>query len=206
MSQLACPLCGRFVSLNGFDPSNFESDIYAVNRTGLGRGKGFSVGPSFSVLGDLTITGPIASRCRKILGLIEGRQIPSSKDVSVLTKEIEKWKGEALREQRDKEEVFAQLADVESQALFLKKEGLTLRKMLNENGAGLAGLEDEVNRWRHMVIGLQEENRRLESLLRSEDDLDEEGEMQVLLDAINASTNGEFIFLSEAIEFLLEGI
>jgi hypothetical protein len=206
MSQLACPLCGRFVSLNGFDPSNFESDIYAVNRTGLGRGKGFSVGPRFSVLGDLTITGPIASRCRKILGLIEGRQIPSSKDVSVLTMEIEKWKGEALREQRDKEEVFAQLADVESQALFLKNEGLALRKMLNENGAELAGLEDEVNRWRHMVIGLQEENRGLESLLCSEDDLDEEGEMQVLLDVINESTNGEFIFLSEAIEFLLEGI
>ena len=51
MSQLACPLCGRFVSLNGFDPSNFESDIYAVNRTGLGRSRGFAVSESFSVLG-----------------------------------------------------------------------------------------------------------------------------------------------------------
>ena len=206
MTNLVCPLCGRHVALSIFDPSSFEPDIFAVNVKGLGRGRGFTVSETFSVLGDPEITGPIASRCRKILGLIEGRQIPSSKDVSVLTKEIEKWKGEALREQRDKEEVFAQLADVESQALFLKKEGLTLRKMLNENGAELAGLEDEVNRWRHMVIGLQEENRRLESMLRSEDDLDEEGEMQVLLDAINASTNGEFIFLSEAIEFLLEGI
>ena len=76
MSQLACPLCGRFVSLNGFDPSHFESDIYAVNRTGLGRGRGFAVSESFSVLGDLTITGPIAARCRIILGLIEGREIP----------------------------------------------------------------------------------------------------------------------------------
>ena len=169
MSQLACPLCGRFVSLSRFDPSGFDNDIYAVNMVGLGRGKGFAVGPSFSVLNDVTITGAIASRCRIILGLIEGREVPLGDEVSVLTMEIEKWKSEALREQRDKEEFFAQLADVESQALFWKNEVLTLRKMLNENGAELAGLEDEVNRWRHMVIGLQEENRRLESLLRSED-------------------------------------
>ena len=194
------------VSLNGFDPSNFESDIYAVNRTGLGRGRGFAVSESFSVLGESTITGPIATRCRIILGLIEGREIPSGDEVSILTMEFERWKGEALREHRDKEEVFAQLADVESQAIFLKNDVLTLRKMLNENGAELAGLEDEVNRWRHMVIGLQEENRRLESLLHSEDDLDEEDDMQVLLDMINESTNGAFISLSEAIQFLLEGI
>ena len=205
MSQLACPLCGRFVSLSRFDPSGFDNDIYAVNMVGLGRGKGFAVGPSFSVLNDVTITGAIASRCRIILGLIEGREVPLGDEVSVLTMEIEKWKGEALREQRDKEEFFAQLADVESQALFWKNEVLTLRKMLNENGAELAGFEDEVNRWRRIVIGLQEENRRLEFLL-SEDDFDEEDEMQVLLEMVNESTNGEFLSLSEAIQFLLEGI
>ena len=89
LSQLACPLCGRFVSLNSFDPSHFKSDIYAVNRTGLGRGRGFAVGPSFSVLGDVTITGPIASRCRKILGLIEGREIPLGDEVSAWRAEVE---------------------------------------------------------------------------------------------------------------------
>jgi hypothetical protein len=192
--------------LSRFDPSGFDNDIYAVNMVGLGRGKGFAVGPSFSVLNDVTITGAIASRCRIILGLIEGREVPLGDEVSVLTMEIEKWKSEGLREQRDKEEVFAQLADVESQALFWKNEVLTLRKMLNENGAELAGFEDEVNRWRRIVIGLQEENRRLESLLRSEDDFDEEDEMQVLLEMVNESTNGEFLSLSEAIQFLLEGI
>ena len=55
------------------------------------------------------------------------------------------------------------------------------------------------------MIGLQEENRRLEFLL-SEDDFDEEDEMQVLLEMVNESTNGEFLSLSEAIQFLLEGI
>jgi hypothetical protein len=112
MSQLACPLCGRYVSLDGFDPSHFESDIYAVNRIGLGRGRGFAVSESFSVLGDLTITGPIALRCRKILGLIEGREIPSSNDVSVLTMEIEKWKGEALRMRKDMDDLHAKMAEL----------------------------------------------------------------------------------------------
>ena len=110
MSQLACPLCGKYTSLSRFDPSGFESDIYAVNRTGLGRGRGFAVSESFSVLGDLTITDPIALRCRKILGFIEGREIPSSNDISVLTLEIEKWKGEVFREKKARDDLLAKLA------------------------------------------------------------------------------------------------
>ena len=117
MSQLACPLCGKYTSLSRFDPSGFESDIYAVDMIGLGRGRGFAVGPSFSVLDESTITGPIAARCRIILGLIDGVDAQSN-EVSILRAEIEKFKAEALRERRDKEEVFAQLAEVESQALL----------------------------------------------------------------------------------------
>jgi hypothetical protein len=70
MSQLACPLCGRYVSLSRFDPSHFESDIYAVDMIGLGRGRGFAVSETFSVLGEPEITCVIAERCRIILGLI----------------------------------------------------------------------------------------------------------------------------------------
>jgi len=39
-----------------------------ANVRGLGRG--FAVSETFSVLGEPAITGPIAERCRKILGLI----------------------------------------------------------------------------------------------------------------------------------------
>ena len=73
MSQLVCPLCGRFVSLKYFDPSGFEPDVFAVNVRGLGRGRGVVVSEVFSVLDEPEITGPIAERCRIILGLIEGR-------------------------------------------------------------------------------------------------------------------------------------
>ena len=117
MSQLACPLCGRYVSLSRFDPSGFEYDIYAVNMVGLGRGKGFAVGPSFSVLNDVTITGAIASRCRIILGLIEGRKIPSGGEMSVLRTEVDRWKDEAMRKRRSSEGLTVKLVEQEEQAM-----------------------------------------------------------------------------------------
>ena len=204
MSQLACPLCGRFVSLSRFDPSGFDNDIYAVNMVGLGRGKGFAVGTSFSVLNDVTITGAIASRCRIILGLIEGREIPSGDDVSVLTLEIEKWKGEALRERRVREDLHAKLAEFEGHAVFWRNEASRLRTTREDHAAELAGMEDEVRKWRNRVAGLRTEVERLESKLDDQNDEDEE-EMQEILDRINASANADFEYLSDAVGFLLEG-
>lgn len=50
MGQLACPLCGRFVSLTHFDPTTFIDDVYVVEVTGLGRGKGVTVTGTHSIL------------------------------------------------------------------------------------------------------------------------------------------------------------
>ena len=57
LTQLACPLCGRFVSLAYFDPSRFDPDIYVVNVTGLGRGRGVKVTGRYSILhpGNITV-------------------------------------------------------------------------------------------------------------------------------------------------------
>ena len=211
MSQLACPLCGRFVSLSRFDPSGFDNDIYAVNMVGLGRGKGFAVGPSFSVLDDLTITGAIASRCRIILGLIEGRIIPSGGETSVLRAEVEMWKGEAMRERRSSEDLTVKLVEQEEQAVFWRKEASSFRREREEYAAQLAGFEDETRKWRSVVAGLRAEVKRLESELNSgDDDVDDKeemlavGEMQMILDRINNSANSDFQYLSHAVDFLLE--
>jgi vacuolar-type H+-ATPase subunit I/STV1 len=213
VSQLACPLCGRFVSLNGFDPSNFESDIYAVNRTGLGRGRGFAVSESFSVLGDLTITGPIALRCRKILGLIEGRVIPSSNDVSVLTLEVEKWKREALRIRKDVGDLYAKMAELEGTANYWRREAQTLQRIRNEKEAQLASNEEMSQRWSSHSVNLENEVRSLKSRISKLDQLEEEKEeemlaseeMEEILDMINSSANTDFEYLIDAVEFLLEG-
>lgn len=211
MSQLACPLCGRYVSLSRFDPSGFDNDIYAVNMVGLGRGKGFAVGPSFSVLNDVTITGAIASRCRIILGLIEGRKIPSGGEMSVLRAEVDRWKDEATRERRSSEGLTIKLVEQEEQAMFWRKEASSLRRESEEYAARLAGFEDETRKWTNMVAGLRAEVERLESQLNGrDDDVDDEDEMlaveemQMILDRINASANSDFEYLSDAVDFLLE--
>jgi len=213
LNQLACPLCGRFVSLRHFDPRGFESDIYAVNRTGLGRGKGFAVSETFSVLGDRAITGPIASRCREILGLIEGQKPPRYGEVSFLKAEFEAWKREALEGRKVLEDLRAEVAELEGQSRYWRNEALNLRRIGEDHAAELAGLEDETRRWRTMVAELTSEIKRLESYLGDQDEDDEEDEeetlameeMQEILDRINASANTDFVYLSDAVDFLLEG-
>jgi len=50
MSQVICPLCGKFVSVRHYDPSNFEEDILLVQVRGLGRGKGVEIVEKYSLL------------------------------------------------------------------------------------------------------------------------------------------------------------
>jgi len=50
MSQLICPLCGKFVSVRYYDPSDFEDDILLVQVRGLGRGKGVEIVETYSLL------------------------------------------------------------------------------------------------------------------------------------------------------------
>ncbi len=50
MSQVKCPLCGKFNSIALYDPSNFDDDILVVKFRGLGRGKGFEIAEKYSLL------------------------------------------------------------------------------------------------------------------------------------------------------------
>ena len=215
MSHLVCPLCGRFASLRHFDPSHFEPDIFAVQVTGLGRGRGFATSQTFSVLGEKAITDPIAKRCHVILGLIEGRRVLSGHEESALRAEAERWRREALRERKAGEDLLARLADMEGLTMLWRSEASRLRGVEEERAAELAILEEEVSRWKQAVPKLRAEVNRLRIQLadaeEDEDDYDEEEEtlaveeMQQILDRINASANSDFEYLSDAVDFLLEG-
>ena len=50
ISQWQCPLCGKIVSVNHYDPTDFEDDILLVQVRGLGRGKGFELAEKYSLL------------------------------------------------------------------------------------------------------------------------------------------------------------
>ena len=49
MPQLVCPMCGKFSGYDSFSPCE-DSDIYAVEIKGLGRGKGVKVVGKYSIL------------------------------------------------------------------------------------------------------------------------------------------------------------
>ena len=72
MSMLSCPLCGKRSSVSHFDPASLDGDIYLIEVSGLGRGRGFTDTARYSALGDASITQPIADRCREILAMIDG--------------------------------------------------------------------------------------------------------------------------------------
>ena len=50
MSQIICPLCGKFVSVKYYDPSDFDDDILLVQVRGLGHGKGVEITEKYSLL------------------------------------------------------------------------------------------------------------------------------------------------------------
>ncbi len=66
-----CPLCGHLHSIRTYDPEDLPLDILAVEKVGLGRGKGTKVVSRFSILGDDDVTPKVISRvlilCRLFL-------------------------------------------------------------------------------------------------------------------------------------------
>ncbi len=72
MSQLMCPLCGKFVSVRYYDPSDFEDDILLVQVRGLGRGKGVEIEATYSLLdgGETYLLGLIRDRVAILYNLL----------------------------------------------------------------------------------------------------------------------------------------
>ena len=205
MSQLACPLCGRYVSLSHFDPSRFEPDIFAANMRGLGRGKGFQVSEQFSVLGEPEITGPIAVRCHEILALIEGEKPPQEDETLIINAELEEWRTEAFNERRKRVDIYTRLAELEEESTSWRRAASKYQRALDERDRELVGTKKEVNRLRSMVAGFVAEVGSLKLKIDKYESLeDDEEEMYEILDRINASANVDFMYLSDAVDFLSE--
>ena len=96
--------------------------------------------------------------------------------------------------------------------MYWRSEVSGLQRGQGERDAELAVLEGEVRKWRNIVAGLRVDVERLESEQGSgNDDVDDEEEMlaveemQEILGRINSSANTDFRYLSDAVDFLLEG-
>lgn len=174
--MLACPICGRLVSINHFDPRGFEDDIYGVNVRGLGRGKGFEVTDRFSLLDDPWVVGLIADRCHRVLNLIERGSASPPGEVGKLRATLQQTLDRLKQTQRLVAEQEADLATQE-QAIHLQE---TVTERLRRQVDELEAPSDDDD----------------------EDDLEEK--MQEILDRINYNANSDFDNLSDAVDFLIE--
>jgi len=60
MSHIACPICGKYSAISGFDPSKIDLDIKVVQFRNAGKGRGFVIGDEYSALDDISLARPIA--------------------------------------------------------------------------------------------------------------------------------------------------
>ena len=103
------------------------------------------------------------------------------------------------------------MAGMEDHIRYWKNETLKLRTIQKKDESELAGMEDEIAYWRHLVKNLKEEVTQLRATINELEENENEGEqlaleeMDELLEKINTSTNEDFDYLVDAIEFLLEG-
>jgi hypothetical protein len=111
MSFLLCPMCGRNVSMDSFDPCSFDLDILAQDLRGLGKGRGFESTNRHSILGDNETVGKIRDRILDLLKLLLDEGIVSedaikdrlgfSEETAV---EVEEDETQALREETETRE------------------------------------------------------------------------------------------------------
>ena len=120
MSHLRCPLCIRYVSLSQLNLSSPVEDIYVVKFSGLGRGRGFAISESFSVLDDAELMDRIATRLRGILNLIEGDEEAAHARIESLKIDLQRVKKENVGFQRQVNDLEAELSEYEEVALSLR--------------------------------------------------------------------------------------
>lgn len=102
MLNLICPLCGRHVPENVFDPSNFDDVIMAVEVSGLGRGRGFAVTGRYIVTNPL-ILGLIGDRCHRILRNLNASDYLPPREVNALRALLEQWIAYARKLEQENE-------------------------------------------------------------------------------------------------------
>jgi len=211
MSQLCCPLCGRFASLRFFDPSSFESDVYAVDVRGLGRGKGVEVVSRTSVLDVPEIVVPIKNRCRELIRIIDGRFPPTKDEVASLQRDLQIWKKSALDMQKQGNDQQAQLVDMESNMLHWQREARNKERRNSDLEAKIVDDESTIRRWMNhcdnlnaRVNNLTLENNKLVKKIESMTEELAVEEMEEILEMINSAANTDFEYLVDAVEFLLE--
>jgi hypothetical protein len=119
-------MCGKHTTLDSFDPSGFDDDIYVRSCVGLGRGKGFQWSPPASVLGDGAVTPLVAERTLDLLAMLVKTNCLKTTDVFKRL-DIKDMVPREVVNEKDK-----LLAGLGKETLSLKE---SLGKLQGQNGA-----------------------------------------------------------------------
>jgi len=106
MSQFICPLCGKSNSIEKYDPSEFDLDVWAKEQVGLGRGRGFKEVSRWSLLGNGEALADMSTRLLALVGLFYENGHITREDV------LEQVGGDE-GEESESSEAEAQLANLE---------------------------------------------------------------------------------------------
>ena len=139
MSQVNCPVCGKYTPESSFLKPKEILDIRGVYMRGLGRGRGFEVTDRYSLMNDKQLTAVIANRCRRTLKLIDG-SLNLSNDAILRNRDEWIRHGEGLKVQYDS--LLNRVKEVEEyEAASIEMEYL-LEKMNMETDFEFECLED----------------------------------------------------------------
>ena len=225
MTQLVCPLCGRHLSLAKYDPSGYDDDVYGVEVTGLGRGRGFAVSERYSLLSDEAVMDVIKARCRRILWFAEGVEPPHPEAMAKLqriNKDWAAWGADAERLLREKDIEINRLGSMYN-TVVKRNNGV-----LGEQSALVARNEELEGKNRQWQVAYQElkanvahkdkqiqgyklQNQQLKGKVdmymyaSDDDDSAAAAEMEALLTRVNNSCDSDYDNLSDAVDWLLEG-
>ena len=137
-------MCGRHVPESVFDPSNFDDDIYGVEVTGLGRGRGFAITGTYTIE-DPKILGLIKDRSHRILHLIDSKNYLPPRELAALRALLDRWVKYARRLEEENQELRELDDDYSDEDGYEEYVGRLHRKINRETGFEWETLEDGIN-------------------------------------------------------------
>lgn len=152
MTLLVCPLCGRSVSLDHFDPGSFDQDIYVRVVRGLGQGQGFQEMGRRSALYDVSVISKVKPRLLQLVRLLYSRGMLTRQEVEATIGPTPSAEGEdQARLRAERQTLQVELERLES---AVEEEAYDLG---NTAGFGLAEGLTPIQKLDSAVSGIKEE-------------------------------------------------
>jgi len=151
MSQINCPICGKYTPETSFLKPKEIHDINGVYMRGLGRGKGFEVTDRYSLRNDKQLTAVIADRCRRTLKLIDG-SLNLSNDAILRNRDEWMRYAEGLKVQNDR--LLNRVKEAEEYEAALVEMECLLEKINMETDFEFECLEDACDYLLELVVTL----------------------------------------------------